>query len=144
MGVKDNGNIAGVSSDEEIYMIEQAAQMYCQPPQDVKCQVYRVEGKNVLKVDIAEADENIEASAMHVKVLQKRSQDNDVALSFSDNERQLLQYLQDHGGITLNGYMKLTHISHTVAETSVVNMCEMGVIDLTYHDGKCLITLAEE
>ena len=35
VGVKDNGNIAGVSSDEEIYMIEQAAQMYCQPPQDV-------------------------------------------------------------------------------------------------------------
>ena len=57
VGVKDNGNIAGVSSDEEIYMIEQAAQMYCQPPQDVKCQVYRVEGKNVLKVDIAEAEE---------------------------------------------------------------------------------------
>ena len=28
VGVKDNGNIAGVSSDEEIYMIEQAAQMY--------------------------------------------------------------------------------------------------------------------
>lgn len=165
VGVKDNGNIAGVSSDEEIYMIEQAAQMYCQPPQDVKCQVYRVEGKSVLKVDIEEADEkpvkapdengrwrtyyriadeNIEASAVHVKVLQKRSQEADVALSFSDNERQLLQYLQTHGGITLNGYMKLSHISHSVAETSVVNMCEMGVIDITYHDGVCLITLVDD
>ena len=90
------------------------------------------------------ADENIEASAVHVKVLQKRSQEADVALSFSDNERQLLQYLQTHGGITLNGYMKLTHISHSVAETSVVNMCEMGVIDITYHDGVCLITLVDD
>ena len=29
IGVKDNGNIAGVRSEEEIYMIETAAQMYC-------------------------------------------------------------------------------------------------------------------
>lgn len=29
VGVKDNGHIAGVKSDEEIYMIEQAATMYC-------------------------------------------------------------------------------------------------------------------
>ena len=31
IGVKDNGKIAGVRSDEEQYMIEAAAQMYCQP-----------------------------------------------------------------------------------------------------------------
>ena len=56
IGVKDNGKIVGVSSDEEIYMIEQAAQMYCRPPQQVECTVYRVEGKPVLKVDIGEPD----------------------------------------------------------------------------------------
>lgn len=35
VGVKDNGKIAGVRSDEEIYMIEQAAEMYCRPAQRV-------------------------------------------------------------------------------------------------------------
>ena len=44
VGVKDNGSIVGVSSDEEIYMIEQAAQMYCQPEQQVKFEVFRVAG----------------------------------------------------------------------------------------------------
>jgi len=53
IGVKDNGKISGIKSDEEIYMIDQAASMYCRPPQAVKCQVYRVEGKSVLKADIA-------------------------------------------------------------------------------------------
>lgn len=165
VGVKDNGNIAGISSDEEIYMVEQAAQMYCKPPQEVACRVYRVEGKCVLKVDIAEADEkpvkapdengrwrtyyrkadeNIEASAVHVKVLQHSTRKEDVALNFSDNERQLLQYLSSHGGITLSGYMKLTHTSQSIAEASVVNLCDMGVIGITYHDGSCLITLREE
>lgn len=31
IGVKDNGKIAGVRSEEEIYMIEAAARMYCRP-----------------------------------------------------------------------------------------------------------------
>ena len=31
IGVKDNGKIAGVRSEEEIYMIEAAAKLYCQP-----------------------------------------------------------------------------------------------------------------
>ena len=31
IGVKDNGRISGISSDEEYHMIEAAAQMYCRP-----------------------------------------------------------------------------------------------------------------
>ncbi|MBE6307665.1 MAG: ATP-binding protein, partial [Bacteroidales bacterium] len=31
IGVKDNGRIAGVRSEEEMYMIEAAAQLYCTP-----------------------------------------------------------------------------------------------------------------
>ena len=31
IGVKDNGKIAGIRSEEELYMIEAAATMYCKP-----------------------------------------------------------------------------------------------------------------
>lgn len=31
IGVKDNGAIAGIRSDEEFYMIESAAKVYCRP-----------------------------------------------------------------------------------------------------------------
>ena len=164
IGVKDNGAIAGVSSDEEMYMIDQAAQMYCQPPQRVQFTLFRVEGKNVLKVDIAEtdlkpvkapdehgnwkayyrvADENVLASAMHVKVMARDSQNNDPAvLSFSEREQSLLDYLQTHGGITLNGFARLAHCSRSSAEQTVLNRCEMGVVTLEYHAGHCLITPA--
>ncbi len=165
VGVKDNGKIAGVSSDEEIYMIDQAAQMYCQPPQNVECNVYRVEGKNVLLVEIAEADEkpvkapddngrwrayyriadeNVEASSLHVKVMRESAEnENSRVFNFTSNDRELLDYLSNHGGITLDGYMKLCHISRSAAEVSAVNLCDMGVIKLTYHDGKCVMVLAE-
>ena len=41
VGVKDNGKIAGVRSEEEIYMIEAAAQRYCQPPVDIHTYIYK-------------------------------------------------------------------------------------------------------
>lgn len=165
VGVKDNGKIAGVSSDEEIYMLEQAAQLYCNPPQKVRCTPYMVTGKVVVEAYIAEADvkpvkapdengrwrtyyriadENIEASVLHVKVLQQQSSSNGVApMVYTENEHILMDYLSEHGGITLDGYMKLSHISHSVAEQSAANLCRMGVLALTYHDGKCLMVLAE-
>ena len=32
IGVKDNGAVSGIRSEEEYYMIEAAAGMYCRPP----------------------------------------------------------------------------------------------------------------
>lgn len=165
IGVKDNGNIVGVSSDEEIYMIEQAAQMYCLPEQQVHFKIYRVAGKNVLKVDIDEAndkpvkapddngqwrtyyrvaDENVLASGTHVKVMQLKSEPApaDVVINLTDKEQLLLDYLQDHGGITLSGYERLAHISFHTAQRIVVKLCEMGIVEIQYHNGQCLITLA--
>lgn len=163
VGVKDNGNIVGVSSDEEIYMIEQAAQMYCQPEQQVKFKVFRVGGKNVLKVDIDEAqskpvkaqddnaqwrayyrvaDENVLASATHVKVMRRTTTTapTDVVIKLSEKEELLLNYLQSHGGITMSGFERLAHISFMSAQRTVVKLCDMGIIAIQYHNGQCLIT----
>ena len=35
IGVKDNGTIAGVRNEEDVYVVEQAAQRYCRPAQEV-------------------------------------------------------------------------------------------------------------
>lgn len=161
VGVKDNGHIAGVKSDEEIYMIEQAASMYCRPEQHVEFQLFKVEGKNVLLAEVVEADqkpvqapdenghwkvyyrvadENVLASGMHVKALKHTSKKDDGALlNISENERILLSYLENHGGISLSGFAKLAHISRFAAEEIVVKLVEMNVLHLSYHNGNCLI-----
>ncbi len=163
IGVKDNGNIAGVKSDEEIYMIEQAAEMYCKPQQNVQFVLHKVAGKNVVEVVIDEAtdkpvkapdengnwrtyyrvkDENIMASGTHVKVL-KGEADNDTpaTVTFTQKEHDLLEYLNDHGAITTAGVKKLVHCSQPVADEMIVNLCSMHVISISYHDGNCIITL---
>lgn len=167
IGVKDNGNIVGVSSDEEIYMVELAAQMYCKPEQKVKFDVYRINGKNVVKADIAEADvkpvkapdgnnkwrvyyrvgdENILASDVHAQVLSHLSRQYQdpspgETLSYSEHEQQLLEYLRNHGALTVEGYMKMARISRLTAEQSVVGLCSINVLTLHYHDGKMTISL---
>ena len=165
IGVKDNGNIAGVRSEEEIYMIETAAQMYCRPEQHVTFKVFNINGKSVVKADITEAlekpveapddngrwhvyyrvaDENVLASRLHERIMSAEEssgnpQDDTSTIKYGEREKLLLDYLQGHGGITLDGYMRLAHISEETATQVVVALHGMGVLSLQYHDGNCLI-----
>ena len=164
VGVKDNGMVAGVSSDEEMYMIEQAASLYCRPEQTVHFSVYHLDGKAVVKADIAEAgtkpvkapdengnyrayyrvaDENVLASALHVRLMSEPAAENDTQLAFTEREQQLLDYLDHHGGITLTGFSRLSHCSRPAAAQTIETLCRMGVITLEYHDGQCLVVAAE-
>lgn len=165
IGVKDNGNIAGVRSEEEIYMIETAAQMYCRPEQKVAFKVFNVNGKSVVKADIAEADEkpveapddngnwhvyfrvadeNVLASRLHEHIMKNATasdeeQEDNGTIVYSEREQLLLNYLDTHGGITIEGYMKLAHISEETAMQTVVTLHGMGLLTVQYHDGQCLI-----
>ncbi|NCB09310.1 MAG: ATP-binding protein, partial [Bacteroidia bacterium] len=47
IGVKDNGKIAGVRTDEEFYMVEAAAKIYSKPPVHFSTKQWLVEGKTV-------------------------------------------------------------------------------------------------
>jgi len=163
IGVKDNGKIAGVSSDEEIYMVEQAAQLYCRPAQQVKFSIYHVAGKAVVKADIAPAtqkpvlapdengkyrayfrvaDENILASRIHTLIMQDEQNEDEGIIRYDEHERVLISYLREHGGITLRGYMRLAHITQATAERSIRALHHFGILDIHYHDAQCLFTLA--
>jgi predicted HTH transcriptional regulator len=94
IGVKDNGKIAGVRTEEEFYMVQAAANMYCKPEIVFESKRWVVDGKTVLEVTIPKGtthpylaktdsnkwlayirvkDENILASSVHMKVWKKKS-----------------------------------------------------------------------
>ena len=52
IGVKDNGKISGIRSEEEYYMVESAASLFCKP--EIRFESFRhvVEGKHILEVYI--------------------------------------------------------------------------------------------
>lgn len=158
IGVKDNGTVAGVSGDEETYMVELAATRYCRPAQQPHFISHNVHGKVVVEaiIDRAEQrpvtapdehgtyvayyrvdDENVIASHVHERVLEGATPDT---ISIGEREQQLLEYLSAHGAITTTGVARLLHCSAQTAEDIIVSLCSLHVARLDYHAGTCIIT----
>ena len=149
VGVKDNGKIAGIRSEEEIYMIEAAASMYCQPKVEIETQTYIVEGRTVLKIEINEAnakpiyaldeenkpkayiriaDENILATPVHLKVWQHSKKKEGALVSFTDKEQNLLDVLGERENLTLNQCCKLCKLSRKAMCNLLADFIRFGLV----------------
>lgn len=56
IGVRDDGHLAGVRSEEEIYMMHQAAYKYCKPEASIKFDTYHVEGRTIVIATVPPSD----------------------------------------------------------------------------------------
>ena len=125
IGVKDNGKIAGVRSEEEKYMIEAAAQLYCIPEVEYTMQTYIVEGRQVLVATIEETphkpvyakdengkplaylrikDENILATPIHLRVWQQSDSPRGELIRYTEREQLLLDQLEQGNLLSLNRF----------------------------------------
>jgi len=155
IGVKDNGNIAGVRSDEEYYMVDAAAKMYCNPRINFEVKKWTVDGKAVLEVIIPKSfacphlaevepkkwmayirvkDENILANSIHLKVWKKQQQIKGIFLEFSDKEKLLLRYLENNPFISISKFCKVGMISRRAAEDILANLIALGLIEIVFQD----------
>jgi len=154
VGVKDNGNIAGVRNEEDIYVIEQAAQMYCRPAQKVEFTAFKTEGGAiVIRAEIAKAshrpvqaqepdgswrtyyrvkDENIVAPELMVRAWRKKESQKGALLSFSETESTLIGHLEENEMTTIEEFMKIARISRHTAEEIIIKLYAVGIIDFTY------------
>lgn len=155
VGVKDNGSIAGVRSEEEIYMIDAAATIYCRPPLQTESKIYKVEGKDVLEVVISEqpakpvyaldedkkpwayiriADENILADRVHLETWNREQDDKKVVMSYTPREQSLLNLLAEKGQLTLNQCAKLSRIPRNEASKLLSDFIRFGLVDHVFSD----------
>lgn len=59
IGVKDNGKIAGCNPEEELYMIEGAASVFCQPALEFRTQLWQEDFKLVLEIIVSKSEKPI-------------------------------------------------------------------------------------
>lgn len=165
VGVKDNGKIAGVRSDEEMYMIEAAAKIYCVP--EVKCKMsnYRVEGRNILVAEVEPNkqkpvcakdpegklwayvrinDENILASTVHLKIWKQADRPVGTLLKYTEKEQLLLNVLKEEEYISLNRCCKRTRIVRREVENLLAQFIRFGIVELTFINRKFLYHLKSE
>ena len=151
IGVKDNDIIAGVRSDEEVYMVDAAAGMYCKP--EIKCitKNWIEQGKSVLEVVIPKSttpphfaqndegkwmayvrvkDQNLLANNVWLKVLKRKQENKGTMIRYRESETILLNYLSEHPTITISKFCRIAIITINKAETILVNLIALGIIKM--------------
>lgn len=165
IGVDDNGNIRGVRNEEDIYIVEAAAEIYCQPACTPTFTAYKAKGGVVvIRADIAKstnrpvfvketdnklqayyrvADENIVAHPLMVRAW-KMTDDPDRNIFFNINSYRtsILTTLQG-APLTFEQLSRKIKLSKAKLEDAIVELAAMNVIDFTFTDRQFYITLRE-
>lgn len=165
VGVKDNGKIAGVRSEEEIYMIEAAAKMYCTPEVNISNKIFKVQGKDILEVTIEESknkpvyaidmnnkawayvrikDENILADTVFLNRWKYNKQDEKVIVTYSDREKHLLSILEKYGELTLNKCSKLSNIPRITTSRLLADFIRFGLVEQIFREHTFFFKLKED
>lgn len=149
VGVKDNGVIAGISSDEEYYMAEGAANLYSKPKIPFKTKKWVVEGKTILEIIIPKSterphfaedeegkwlayirkdDENILANRIMLEVWKREKSLKGAFITFTKEEKELLKLLEHNQSISLSKFAKKVGIPRRKAERILINLVAVHVI----------------
>jgi len=164
IGVKDNGKIKGVQSEEEYYMIENAAQRFCKPPVPFSSKEWNVEGKKVLEIIIPKssliphkapdkngrykafvriADENILACSVQMKVWKKQISDTVINFKNSDIEKHLLTVLQSNKNSTVPFLCSQLKISKYRVENMLSDFILLELVNMELTPEGCFFNINE-
>ncbi|MCK5536447.1 MAG: ATP-binding protein, partial [Bacteroidales bacterium] len=164
IGVKDNGAVVGVKSDEEAYMVEAAAYFYCKPAVEFTIKSWNVDGKMVLEVDIAESnnkphlaekdgrwlafvrvnDENILANTVWLNYWRLQKNSKGVFFHYSDAEKILMNCLTQNDFISIEDFIIEAKITEKEATIIIARMAALEVLDIHFFDAEFVYSLKEK
>lgn len=155
IGVKDNGVVTGVHSEEEYYMIEAASQMYTRPEVPFTATRWEVNGRTVLEIYIAPspekphlapdkenkykayirvADENMLANEVLLFSWQKKHKPDGTLLKISRPVEELFLWLDSHTYVSLNQFCRMARINYYVARTILSDLLAIDALQYVVVD----------
>ena len=161
IGVRDDGNMSGVRSEEEIYMMHQAALRYCRPEASIKFDTYHVEGHTVVVATVPPsdrrpvcaigddgkpraylriADENIVASPVHLALWRESQSPRGTMMTYTDSVRKILDVLRDRP-LPLNHIVRRTRQPRPKVVTLLARLIRFRVVQWEYADRQFLFSL---
>jgi len=164
IGVKDNGNIAGVRSEEEYYMVEAAAKIFSKPEIDFETQQHLIDGKTVLEVNVERSpnkphfakdeqgkwlayfrnhDENKLANAIMIEVWKKQKRSDGILLPYSDTEQLLLDFLEQNETISHAAFSRKARITYRKAAQILADLIVLGVLEIKIDKNTIRYALSE-
>ncbi len=150
IGVKDNGVISGIQSEEEYYMIEAASQMYTRPVIPFEARRWDTGGKVVLEVYIAPGtgkpytapdrddsykayirvgDENMLANEVLLLAWRKKQQRDGTLLKLSKPVEILLSWLEAHPNVTISQLCRMAHVNYYTARNILSDLIAVDALE---------------
>ena len=159
IGVRDDGHLSGVRSEEEIYMMHQAAYKYCKPESTIKFETYHIDGRNIviatippsdkrpicaqddegkLRAYVRIADENIVASPVLMALWREAQKPKGSIMTYNDTVRQLLNAMQ--GRQTLNQIVSISKLPRPKVITLLARLIRFGTVQWEYSEQQFLFS----
>ncbi|MDA3954070.1 MAG: ATP-binding protein [Bacteroidales bacterium] len=165
VGVRDNGSIAGVHGDEEFYMVQAAADMYCKPSFRFEIKAWNLQGKTILEISIPKLnndlliaapnkdgvfrvyirvkDQNLIVNSIYLKAWNKKKHGDGILIRYDKPERQLFEYLQENKSITFSQFIKISELSRYKVEKVLVNLIVLDLIKIVFAENKIVYELVK-
>ena len=160
IGVRDDGHLSGVRSEEEIYMMHQAAYKYCRPEASVQFDTYHAEGRTIVVATVPPSDkkpvcaqdedgrmrayirindENIVASPVLFALWQESQQPQGAMITYNDDIRKLLNVMQ--GQQTLNQIVRHSKLPRRKVVTLLAHLIRFGTVRWDYVEKQFVFSL---
>jgi predicted HTH transcriptional regulator len=157
IGVKDNGRVVGCEVNEELYMVDSAAKLYCRPAVAYTHTVHEEKEKWVLEVDIPLSasrphqaqdddgkwlaylrvhDQTQVASRVVLDLMRHQMGQHPTVLAYTETEAKLLEWIEAHGKTTLAQAIDVLRQPRRAVIDLLVKLLAVGVlvVETTQHD----------
>lgn len=160
IGVRDDGHPSGVRSEEEIYMMHQAAYRYCQPEASIQFDTYHIDGRTIVVATVPPSerrpvcalhdhekpcayirigDENIMASPVHLAIWRESQNPQGSIMPYTDAVKKLLESLQNHR-LTLNQLVRRSSLPRPKVITLLARLIRFRLVQWEYSDQQFLFS----
>ena len=155
IGVRDDGHLSGVRSEEEKYMLQEAATHYCKPAADITFETFVAEGRTIVvatvpkakhkpvkalgddgrwKAYIRVADENIVASPVHLRIWRDEQATKGLLVNIGEEERQVMQALDGPPGTTLRQVVRTSGVGHHHTVNILARLVRFGLAKCQFNE----------
>lgn len=149
IGVKDSGKIAGCNPEEEFYMIEGAAQVYCQPAVEFEHQVIQEGHHLVMEITVHPSeskhkaqdeegkwkfyhrieDQTLLANKIIFLLWRYKKEGKKKAESFTPELSQLLKLIEEHEPVSISKLFRESKLPKNVVNEHIATLVYWEVIE---------------
>ena len=164
IGVKDNGNITGIRTEEEEFMAESSAHIYCRPKVEYEIVPHKINDKTILEIIIPESsnkphkapwkdnswkafvrveDQNFIANNVLQEVWKIKYQNKSLIVRYNDYEERLFNLIREKENITLADFIKHCNIKKYLAIKILSQLVAIKALDMIITEKESFYTVLE-